>query len=256
MKAAGFCFALFIFCAVFFGGGAGGRAVAFSSDGELRWNARIVECIEKEMPKGGAYSTSSAASEGLRASVRDTQEGLEVRPFRAATFCSAATYTLLLKVVAPALGQMLGRGRLVPLQQADGEGVWGRWNANGPGGAVLFAETGAGINFTDWEKARAGDFLKVWWTDAVGHQERGHLVVFLKKDAESVTFWSGNKPGGYGEKTVSLSKIKRALFSRLTDPEKLAVAPLAEKNEYLGAMLKRASSWEEVLKKTAVLRGE
>lgn len=221
----------------------------------LRWNARILESIEREMPKGGGYATTPVATEGFRASVKNEREGLEVRPFRGPTFCSAATYTLLLKVVAPVLKEEGERNRLVPGKQGDGEGVWGRWNANGPGVAVLFAETGAGVNFTDWRQARPGDFLKVWWTDAVGHQERGHLVVFLGRDETSLTFWSGNKPEGYGKKTVALAKVKRVLFSRLLEPERLGRGDLVEKNEYLSSMLRRGSAWEEVLVKSRVREG-
>jgi hypothetical protein len=31
--------------------------------------------------------------------------------------------------------------------QRDGEGIWGRWNANGPGTARLFHEMNLGENF-------------------------------------------------------------------------------------------------------------
>ena len=47
--------------------------------------------------------------------------------------------------------------------QADGVGIWGRANANGPGFSKLVHDLQAGINFTEPEKAVPGDFLKLFW---------------------------------------------------------------------------------------------
>jgi hypothetical protein len=52
--------------------------------------------------------------------------------------------------------------------QRDGEGIWGRWNANGPGTARLFQELGLGRNFDDFEEAEPGDFMKIFWSPEVG----------------------------------------------------------------------------------------
>ena len=43
---------------------------------------------------------------------------------------------------------------LLIAHQRDGQGVWGRWNANGPGTARLFTELRLGRNFTDFAEAR------------------------------------------------------------------------------------------------------
>ena len=98
------------------------------------------------------------------------------------------------------------RAALLVRGQRDGEGVWGRWNANGPGTARLFHELDLGRNFTDYALARPGDFMKIFWTSEVGRAERGHSVVYIGRElvggTERVRFWSSNKPAGYGEKSV------------------------------------------------------
>jgi len=224
------------------------------------YNAIVLEQI-RAMPVGGGYSTASPASENLRSAVRATPTGLEVRAGGATpSYCSGATYLVFLKTI----GALLSRGELSlpaaaiaglpPTKQADGEGVWGRWNANGPGAARLFHELGLGRNFTGFSEARPGDFLKIFWTDEVGANEHGHLVVFLgledRAGVPSVRFWSSNKPGGFGEKTVPHSKIARAIFSRLEHPERLAgVVALPARDAYLAGLLTRRSSFVEASEK-------
>ena len=63
--------------------------------------------------------------------------------------------------------------------QRDGAGIWGRWNANGPGTARLFSELGIGRNFDDFEEAEPGDFMKIFWSPEVGREEHGHSVIYL-----------------------------------------------------------------------------
>jgi hypothetical protein len=63
--------------------------------------------------------------------------------------------------------------------QGDGVGIWGRWNANGPGTARLFEELHLGKNFTSFEEARPGDFMKIFWNDNIGGTESGHSVIYL-----------------------------------------------------------------------------
>jgi hypothetical protein len=139
----------------------------------------------------------------------------------------------------------------------DGVGIWGRWNANGPGTARLFHELGLGKNFTDWEQARPGDFMKIFWSSDVGKKERGHLVVFLgtetKDGVEHVRFWSSNKPGGYGEKSVQKSKVAAAIFSRLENPSNMQrAAAMPKKDPYLASLLTHESSLSEALQKSGV----
>jgi hypothetical protein len=142
--------------------------------------------------------------------------------------------------------------------QRDGQGVWGRWNANGPGTARLFYQLGLGPNFTDFQKALPGDFMKVFWSDAVGRREHGHSVIYLGTETvggvESVRFWSSNLHVGYSEKVVPRSRIKAALFSRLTKPGNLAQAiSLGQKPDpYLSSLLSVDSSFAEACRECGV----
>ena len=81
-----------------------------------------------------------------------------------------------------------------------------------------------GPNFSDFAQARPGDFMKIFWSPAVGRREHGHSVIFLGTEkvngVESVHFWSSNIGVGYSEKTVPRTKISAAMFSRLTAPAK------------------------------------
>jgi hypothetical protein len=209
------------------------------------------------MPQGGGYAATRQAHDSLASAVRVDAESVSIQAGRAVpSYCSGATYLVFLKT----LGELQRRGRLqinrtqwaalLPLKLADGEGVWGRWNANGPGTPRLFYELGLGQNFSSFEDARPGDFLKIFWTDAVGKNERGHSVIFLgleiKDGVEYVRFWSSNKPGGYGEKSVPRSKIARAIFSRLEKPENLSgLAGLPRRDSYLAGLLTKSSSFAE-----------
>ena len=189
---------------------------------------------------------------------------VSIQPGRAVpSYCSGATYLVFLKT----LGELQRRGTLsinreqwaalLPLRLADGEGAWGRWNANGPGTPRLFFELGLGRNFTSFEDARPGDFLKIFWTDSVGQNEHGHSVVFLgletKDGIESVRFWSSNKTGGYGEKSVPRSKIARAIFSRLEKPSNLSgLATLPRRDPYLAGLLTKSSSYAEARRMSGI----
>lgn len=209
------------------------------------------------MPEGGGYATTRSAHAALASAARIESGNVRIQATRAVpSYCSGATYLVFLKV----LGELQRRGHLriggaewtalFPLKLADGEGIWGRWNANGPGTPRLFHELGLGRNFTSFDEARPGDFLKIFWTDAVGQHERGHSVVYLgsetKDGVEYVRFWSSNKPGGYGEKSVPRSKIARAIFSRLENPQNISRRSLIPaRDAYLAGLLTKNSSFAE-----------
>ena len=185
--------------------------------------------------------------------------GLNVEAARAEpSYCSGATYLVFLKTV-----DALVRHGLLPADdrtfaallingQRDGEGVWGRWNANGPGTARLFYELRLGRNFSDFAQAQPGDFMKIFWSNAVGRKEHGHSVIFLGTETvngvESVRFWSSNLGYGYSEKVVPRSKIAAAVFSRLTTPQNLkgAVDFSPRVDPYLAGLLTKDSSLAEV----------
>jgi len=226
-------------------------------------NDLIVKTVNK-MPNGGDYRASVESIQKLEAAVKKEGNRLSVDASVAKpSFCSAATYL----VFVSALEELSNRGRiefapgvaekLLVSGQHDGVGVWGRWNANGPGTARLFQESGLGKNFTSIEQAEPGDFLKIFWNDQIGAKEFGHSVVYLKhfqnsEGIEVVQYWSSNKKGGYGRAEVPRSKIKRMLFSRLTNPDRINNVGNLGTDKYLASMLDRSSTPEEMDSKVGV----
>lgn len=227
-------------------------------------NAAVLEAI-RAMPAGGEYSVKRPAFDGLCRAVTLDPQGLRLDP-RAAqpSFCSGATYLVFLR----ALERLSRQGSftldpetlsalLVVPGQRDGSGIWGRWNANGPGTARFFAELRLGRNFTEMIQARPGDFMKIFWTEEIGQRERGHSVVFLGRHviggAEHVRFWSSNQataPGdlsGYGVKIVPAAKIARVIFSRLENPANIKRAQAVSGTDaFLASLLSRRVGMEEV----------
>lgn len=222
-------------------------------------NSYVLAAI-KTMPAGGGYDASPAAVDRLAASVK-VQDGVIRQDLNVAksSFCSGATYMVFLRVI-----EMLRKNgslnlspeavqRFAQVGVKDGELAFGRWNANGPGAAKLFAELKCGRNFTSYDEARSGDFMKIWWTDEIGGKERGHHVVYLDSNKSTVRFWSANQPDGYGVKTVEKDTIRRVLFSRLERIDRLEnVVKLSAKNHFLADMLDKPFTWERVVKECDV----
>ncbi|MEI9895444.1 MAG: hypothetical protein WDN28_16535 [Chthoniobacter sp.] len=221
-------------------------------------NVMIVDAVGA-MPGGGTYRATTAAVTALRTSIRAADAQLVIDPNRATpSFCSGATYLVFLSVLGQlhrqgkiALDEATLRALLVQEHQADGSGVWGRWNANGPGTARLFYEAGLGRNFSSFDEAKPGDFMKIFWNDEIGLREAGHSVVFLgrisKPEGEFVRYWSSNQPNGFGIAEIPMQRVKRVLFSRLEHPEQIRnVLAMPARDTYLAAMLKRPSSGEEM----------
>jgi hypothetical protein len=230
----------------------------------LSTNRLIVEMIAR-IPAGGEYSASSESIQKLESAIKKDGNHLAVDATVAKpSFCSSATYL----VFVSALEELNRRGqirfeegvaeKLLVTGQPDGSGVWGRWNANGPGTARLFAELQLGHNFTSLEQARAGDFLKIFWNDQIGVREFGHSVIYLghgpdSKGMDVVRYWSSNKKGGYGQAEAPRSKIKRMLFSRLDYPERInQIRNGLKRDGYLASMLVRSSTPEEMKKMVGI----
>jgi hypothetical protein len=226
-------------------------------------NALILEQVEK-MPSGGEYSVSHFATIKLQSAAHFESGKFFVIPTAPyPSFCSGATYIVFIKTIEA----LRERGelklnfatldQLVIRDQHDGEGVWGRWNANGPGTARLFHELELGRNFTDFAQAQPGDFMKIFWNKNVGRLESGHSVIFLgtvdRPDGEYVRFWSSNIPHGYGEKEVPRSKIAYAIFSRLETPANLTrIHDVPFVDVYLASLLRKKSNFAEATKKCGI----
>ena len=218
-------------------------------------NRLVLEAVSS-MPLNGGYAPSAAANHALRQAVTSSDGILRVDASHATpSYCSSATYLVFLKTLAAlqsahqiALAPAV-IAQLKPIGQPDGTGIWGRWNANGPGTARLFYELGLGRNFTDLRLAREGDFLKIFWSNGIGASEHGHSVIFLgtemKAGVEHVRFWSSNIPNGYGIKSVPLSRIHRMLFSRLEHPEAI-IHSLPRTDNFLSSMERRSSTAAEM----------
>lgn len=225
--------------------------------GAVDLNSLVLEAV-RSMPTGGEYATNGAAKAKLAEAVRADARGLYLNPTAAQpSFCSGATYLVLLRTLElaakrGALG--LDASTLAALavkNERDGEGIWGRWNANGPGTARLFHELGLGRNFTDYSDAKPGDFMKIFWTSEIGKAERGHSVIYLGTEVvngeETVKFWSSNKPGGYGVKSVPKTKIARTIFSRLEKPAAFTGArSLPVLDRFLASLLTQRVTMKEV----------
>jgi hypothetical protein len=226
-------------------------------------NVLVLEQL-RHMPAGGRYSTSHFAKIKLQ-SAAHFESGkffmLPKAPFP--SFCSGATYLVFIKTIEALRerGQLqldfATLNHLIIRDQHDGEDVWGRWNANGPGTARLFYELGLGRNFTDFGQAQPGDFMKIFWNKNVGRRESGHSVIFLgtvnRPDGEYVRFWSSNIPGGYGEKEVPRSKIANAIFSRLQTPANLSrIHDVPFVDVYLASLLRKKSNFAEATRKCGI----
>ena len=209
------------------------------------------------MPTGGNYAATHVATVALQQAAHFEQGKFFVLPNAASpSYCSGATYLVFLKTI-----ESLRRDGSLALDpetlnalmihgQRDGQGIWGRWNANGPGTARLFFELDLGPNFADFAHAQPGDFMKIFWTSEVGKSEHGHSVIYLgreqRADGEYVRFWSSNVPAGYGEKSVARKKIAQAIFSRLKNPVNLArIKAAPDVDAYLASLTWRASSFAE-----------
>jgi hypothetical protein len=222
---------------------------------------QVILSLVQQMPKRGGYSASNAATANLQAAVRVSSGRLTINPRAAVpSYCSGATYLVFLQAVeelnggAPIAGPLAEQ--LAVRGQPDGVGIWGRWNANGPGTACLFRELDLGPNFTSWNAARPGDFMKIFWNPNVGRHEHGHSAIFLgvseANGVEMVHFWSSNVPFGFGEKTVPKAKISSVIFSRLQNAQNIqhALYTLSSRNVYLGSLISKDSSLAEALRES------
>lgn len=223
------------------------------------FNDRVLKAIE-EMPKKGGYVLTSVSPVKLRDAFSWNLDELSITESKAIpSYCTTATYIVFFKVLKSYWSengypskeiQELYRANV----EADGLRIWGRWNSNGPGTAKFFFDSGLGTNFDDLSKARAGDFLKIWWNDEIGKKESGHSVVYLKSDEATITFWSSNTiTDGYGVRTIPKTMAKRLLFSRLERPENAVnMKDQPVKDAFLESMLTRESTWKEVKAATGI----
>lgn len=221
-------------------------------------NNQLILRAVAQIPDGQGFGRGDGRIDALASAIEVLPNQIRVSPNKAGpTFCTAATYLVLWTAIAELTntGQLkLDEDALEALQvrskqqMPDGTGVWGRWNADGPGAAVVFKELGLGTNRTDIRDALPGDFVKISWNQSVGKGERGHLGIFdSERDCRvpgnathrerHICFWSsqsGNDlavpedhkgTAGFGVKCVPQSKVVRAIYSRLESVAAFNAAP-------------------------------
>jgi len=230
-----------------------------SAKGGTDFNIKILQAVD-EMPIGGNYAATKEANRNFASAIQIKGSNFIVTPELAKpSYCSSATYLVLLKAFSNTIDSISDPVRKKDLirklqvnGQADGYGIWGRWNSNGPCMAKLISDARIGRSFWTYEEAKPGDFLKIWWKDAIGRDEAGHSVVFLgftvNNDGEhGIEIWSSNKPNGYGKKFVPFSKVHHSLFTRCEVPENIEkLTDLPPVDEYLRQMLMRNTSVSEI----------
>jgi hypothetical protein len=214
------------------------------------------------MPSGGGSEANAKSIRDLEEAIQVQEDQLKITPAAAqTTYSSGATYLVFLQALQSLLpsGTLSGSvaEALTVKGQPDAVGVWGRWNANGPGIACLFDELQLGPNFTSFDDAQPGDFMKAFFADAVGRREHSLSMIYLGREQqngmETVRVWSSIKPFGYGEAVIPRARISFAIFSRLEKPANIAQAPrLVFKNNYLASLLTTDSSKEEAMAKAGV----
>ena len=223
----------------------------------------------RQMPQKGGYSVKAPAAKNLatKAVVWDGEKGkLHVNIAQAKpSFCSAACYIMLLHALKlwerethSSLSSDAWKMMDIKYGLPDGKMVWGRANANGPSYAKLIHDIDAGESFTNINDARAGDFLKFFWTEEIGAKERGHMVVFLgteqKEGKTCIRYWSSNVPDGYSERVVPIEKMHHLIFTRISRPGNFArVTKLPTLDSWLGDMLKKSCSFDEACKVCGII---
>jgi hypothetical protein len=155
------------------------------------------------------------------------------------------------------------------LSGSDGVGFWGRWNADGPGTALLFQDYGLGRSFQDIKNAKPGDFMKIFWNDRMGevpnspsssNNEQGHSVIYEGTEKINgkvyVKFWSNNSSNtagfpsavGFKLKYKKITDIQHNIFSRLEHPEnlnQLTQSSQPKTNAFLASLLSTNYSYAD-----------
>lgn len=234
----------------------GVAAKDYRSEVNDMWQHTVVAAVDSFPQKGGYYTGRKVTADFPKSAWRGLNESFQMQPSdmkphidteRAVpSFCSMATYVALLKALTiwdvnykicreawfnlkPYCGvvdMMNPKG----YNQEDGEGCWGRANANAAGIAVMVNELKAGFSFAAyrgaknpknketpkerymsddewraddvWQYAQKGDFMKIFWNrNETSDSDSGAIIgVNGNKDDDqehghSVIFMGYNEKG-------------------------------------------------------------
>ena len=293
---------------------------SFAKDGDVNraWQDAVLAAVDSFPQNGGYYTGRKSTPEFKKSAWRAFNEAFNMRladprpnfiaKKATPSFCSMATYGAFIQalLIWDKDGVISRRAwfNLKPLvgitdvinengvNQRDGEGCWGRANANGPGFAAKteslreskderYLSDDEWNNHSIWNQAEPGDFMKIFWnrnetsgsdsgaiigvdSNPDAEQEHGHSVVFLGYDNDgNVKYWSSNGPtddpvnAGYGIATCPRSRIQRVVFTRITNPENFDRAASKMKfndlNKWLDALNgKRHGTTKELLKECGI----
>lgn len=196
-----------------------------------KWQRTVLAAVDSFPQGGGYYIGRKATPDFPRTAWRGLNDAFKMNlvdlapafyPQKAQpSFCSLATYAVLIKALTvydadshkisreawlnmfPFCGIVCDRNPN-GLNQADGEGFWGRANANGPAIGVLVNELKAGFSFTAfrgakssknketpderymsddewradpvWNMAQPGDFIKIFWNNNDNGSDNGAII--------------------------------------------------------------------------------
>jgi hypothetical protein len=162
--------------------------LAGSARGE-DWNSRVMELVSDYPDKGfGGYRWP--AKRGTHGTTRDLfHDEKRIARVGAGNHCVGITFELMWRAVSatPSAVESLTQSQARRLRR-----LWFVPEAGGMGPAEALPALGLGKRISDWEEARAGDFIQVW------NKERtfGHSAVFLawirnkEQSIVGVEYWS------------------------------------------------------------------
>ena len=146
-----------------------------------RWQQAVLAAIDSFPERGGYYTGSRPNDLFAKTTWRGLHDAYQMSPgderprfdpmLAQPSFCSSATYSVIIKALLiwdtkhkikrEAWVNMKPRVGIADafnpdgVGQDDGEGFWGRANANGPGLGVLVRELDAGYSFTAYRGAKS-----------------------------------------------------------------------------------------------------